>query len=424
MGAKTTGVITQTNRTPLIAMLIANAVSLIGSRLTLLAIPWFVLVTTGSAAKTGLAGFFETLPAVIAAFFGGTIVDRLGFKRTSIIADITSGVAVALVPLLHHTVGLAFWQLLVLIFLRSLLDTPGSTARLSLLPDLVDLAGMRRERVNAAYQSIQNFSALLGPSLAGILVVVLSPSNVLWLDAVSFVLSAALIAGAVPSAPRPAEADQTVGRYLAELSEGLQFIRRSRLILSVITTIAFGNLLIPPLLAVILPVYANQIFGSAVDFGLMLSGYGGGSLAGAVLFGAIGHRLSRRATFIGAFLVSGLPFWILTMTPTLIITVGTLVILGAAIGPINPLVYTVAQERIPAEMRGRVFGMFTAIGFVAMPFGMVLTGYLLENTSLRITLIILAVGYLVMTLSLLVNPALHDMNTPKEMTGEDRTPVA
>src|SRR6476620_7677977 len=103
-------------RRPILGLLTANAISQVGSALTVIAIPWFVLQTTGSAAKTGLTGFFVALPFLITGIFGGTVVDRLGYKRSSVIADSVSGIGIALVPLLYYTVGLAFWQLLALVF--------------------------------------------------------------------------------------------------------------------------------------------------------------------------------------------------------------------------------------------------------------------------------------------------------------------
>src|SRR5512143_3253992 len=117
------------NPRPILALFTANAISMIGNVCAGIAIPWFVLQTTGSAAQTGITGFFTILPVVLAGFHGGALVDRLGYKPTSIIADLTSGITVALIPLLHFTVGLQFWQLMVLVFLGGLLDAPGSTAR-------------------------------------------------------------------------------------------------------------------------------------------------------------------------------------------------------------------------------------------------------------------------------------------------------
>src|SRR5512134_2809932 len=113
---------TPKNSLPLIALLTANAISLVGNVLSAIAIPWFVLQTTGSATRTGITGFFTVLPVVLAGFLGGTLVDRLGYKCTSIIADLASGVTVAITPLLYFTIGLAFWQLMVLVFLGALLD--------------------------------------------------------------------------------------------------------------------------------------------------------------------------------------------------------------------------------------------------------------------------------------------------------------
>ena len=98
------------NPLPLCALFTANAVSLIGNVFSMVAIPWFVLQTTGSAAQTGITGFFAVMPAVLAGFLGGTLIDRLGYKRASIISDLASGVTTALIPLLYFTVGLEFWQ--------------------------------------------------------------------------------------------------------------------------------------------------------------------------------------------------------------------------------------------------------------------------------------------------------------------------
>src|SRR5689334_18248724 len=94
------------------ALFAGNLISLVGDMLTLLAIPWFVLQTTGSVVQAGITGFFSALPMVFSSFFGSAFVDRLGYKRTSVSGDILSGLTILLIPLLYHTGGLAFWQLL------------------------------------------------------------------------------------------------------------------------------------------------------------------------------------------------------------------------------------------------------------------------------------------------------------------------
>lgn len=88
--------------------MLANAISLVGNQLALLALPWFVLQTTGSPARVGLTGATEAAGIILSAFFGGALVDRTGFRRSSIIADLAGGAAIALIPLLDLTLGLAF----------------------------------------------------------------------------------------------------------------------------------------------------------------------------------------------------------------------------------------------------------------------------------------------------------------------------
>src|SRR5947207_6624943 len=83
-------------RLPLYAFFIGSAVSYIGDMLTFLAIPWFVLQTTGSVTQTGITAFFSTLPTVFSAFFGSTLVDRLGYKRTSVIGKIARAATASL----------------------------------------------------------------------------------------------------------------------------------------------------------------------------------------------------------------------------------------------------------------------------------------------------------------------------------------
>jgi MFS family permease len=396
-------------RIPILAMLAANAISETGNVLAFVAIPWFVLQTTGSAVRTGLTGAAFLLAAVMAGIFGGPVVDRLGFKRASIVADVAGAVTVALVPLLYHTLGLLFWQLLVLVFLGGFLDAPGHTARQSLVPGLARGAGMGIERANSAFQGIQFGSFLFGPLLAGLLISLLAPGNVLWIDAATFVVSAALVAVLVPT-PAPRSRARRAGRYLAELAEGLAFIRRDRLVLWMFGIGVVANSLAVPLFAVVLPFFAREAYGSAVDLGLMLGGFGSGALSGTVLYGIFGDRLPRRATLVSAISLLGLPFWVLVATPPLGVAIGALFVAGFALGPPNPLTYSVLQERTPPRMLGRVLGAGVSLSMVGAPVGMVLCGYALETLGLRPTLVGISACYLTVGLIALLSPALHELN--------------
>lgn len=399
-------------RLPMLALLVATAVSTTGNSLALVAIPWFVLQTTGSAAKTGLVGGAMFLAAVLAGLFGGPVVDRLGPRRASVVADLASGASVAAIPLLHGTVGLAFWQLVVLVFLGGLLDAPGVAARQSLVPRLARRAGMGMERANSSFQAVQRFSGLFGPPLGGVLVAALGSSNVLLLDAATFAASAVAVAAAVPSAPRSAERAETRGAYLAELFEGLRFVRRDRLLFSIVVGGVVLNFFGEPVGAVVMPVYASEVYGRAVGLGLLLGAFGGGALAGAVLFGAAGHALPRRAAFCGSLVLRGLPLLVLATAPPLPVGMAAMAVSGLGVGTIDPLVSSVIQERAPADMLGRTFGTFFALTQAAAPVGMVCAGYSLESFGARAVLVGVAAGYLPVMAYALLSPAFGKIGEP------------
>jgi MFS family permease len=394
------------NRWPVYALLSANAISTVGNMLTAITVPWLVLEMTGSAARTGISGFVAVLPMAIAGLFGGTLVDRIGFRRMSIVSDLASGVTVAAIPLLHLTVGLAYWQLLVLVFLSALLDTPGGTARQSLIPDLAQLAGMPFERANALGQTIPRVAILLGPALAGLLIAMIGTHNVLWIDAATFALSAALVAGVIP---RDKPRSTAAGRYLDELRAGGRYLREHPMLLWLIGTFATLNLLLDPIFAVVLPVYAEQEFGSAVRLGLMVATFGAGTVTGVVAFGVVGPKLPRRPTLLTAIVLAGLPLWPIALTDAYPVILVALFVMGASIGPISPLVMTILHERVPAELRGRVFGAMTAIASGTVPLGIVIVGFTIEGVGLRSTLVVLAVAYLAMAATAFVNPAFRQL---------------
>ncbi|HVA91749.1 MAG TPA: MFS transporter [Chloroflexota bacterium] len=401
-------------RLPLAALMGANAVSFVGNVLTSIAVPWFVLQTTGSATQMGITAFFTALPIVVASFFGGAVVDRLGFRYTSIFADVTSGAVVAVIPLLYHTVGLAFWQLLVLVLLRGLCNAPGSTAREALAPDLADLAGVRLERAITMFEAIQRGSVLIGAPLGGVLIGLLTPSNVLWGDAASFVVSAVLVWLMVP-APTLRPRDDTPRRYLAQLIEGLRYIRSDRLILTIVSTVMITNLLDAALGDVVIPVYVKRIFGSALDLGLIDAAFGLGAIVGTVLFLIYGHTLAKRPTLIIAFTLVGMRAWILASYPSLPLILAAMTVLGLAVAPVNPILMTAGYQRIPLELRARVLGALTAGVFAGIPLGGLLGGFLIAVLGMRAALILIGTCYVLTTLSLLFNRASKELDVPQSV---------
>jgi len=398
-------------RTPLYALYSADAISLVGNFVAQLAIPWYVLVTTGSATLTALAVFLNFLPIVLAGFFGGVVVDRLGFRTTSIVADLASAGAVAAIPLLHSTVGIELWQLMALVFLGALLDAPGSTARAALFPDAVELAGVGMERATGIRGAIQQSGVLVGGPLGGVLVATLGPTTALWLDAGSFLVSAGLVAFLVP---RPRRRDESTeepakGRYFAELAEGLRFIWQQRVIRAVVLTVLVTNLLDSPF-PVLMSVFARQEYGSAADLGLIYGAFGGAALAGSLAFSAVGHRLPRRRVFVTCFATFPVMYLTLATLPSLWVAILGAALVGFAAGPINPLLATIQFELVPSQLRGRVFGATRAGAWAAIPLGVLLGGFVIEAVGVATTFLVIGLSYLVVTAFGFFNPAFHEMD--------------
>jgi MFS family permease len=395
-------------RAPIYALLAANAISLTGNMMSAVAIPWFVLQTTGSAAQTGLSAFASTLPIFFSGLIGGVLVDRVGAKRMSIIADLLSMVTVGLIPLLYAADALTYPTLLAFIVIGTILDTPGNTARQTLMPDLAQKAGMKLERANAAYGSIWRMSILLGPPLAGVLIALFGTANVLWIDAATFLVSALLIGLVAPRAERKPKSD-TPSHPVREMLEGLRFYGRERLLLALLILFAIVDLLANAVMLVVLPVYANRQFGTPESYGLLLGIFGGGTLGGTILYGARGHTWSRRALVLLAIIGFGLPLWGLAALPGFALALVFMFIMGLVIGPVGPMIMTLYQERGPPELRGRVFGARAAMDTLSIPFAALLTGAIVDGIGLQITLVGFAVAFLIVTAAAALAPIFKTM---------------
>jgi MFS family permease len=397
------------DRRPLDALLISTIVSLIGSQFTLIALPWFVLTTTGSASRAGLVGFASLLPALAAGIFGGVFIDRLGFRRVAIAADLVSGLGILAIPVLYAVIGMQFWQLLLFVFIGSLLKIPSLTAHRSMVPELAARAGVPLDKANARFESLQSLAVLLGTPLAGLLISQVGARNVLLIDAASFALSALLVALHIPAslfAPRsPASAS-----YLTDVMEGLRFIRRDQLLWPMVILLAATNATVSGITGLILPVYVKDTFGSANSLGLMVAAIGAGTFLGSTLYGMFADRLPRRLFWCGGFMLMTLEFWVFTLSPGIALIVAAFFATGIVVGPINPLMVTIRHERSPEHLRGRVFSTYSAVAGAAAPLGILLLGVSTEQIGFQPTIVAVAVcGQLIGVLALLI-PAFRQMD--------------
>ncbi len=271
---------------------------------------------------------------------------------------------------------------------------------------------MPMERVYAIGDGLSRVSGLLGAPLAAVVIVLIGASKLLWLDGASFVISALLIGAVV--APTPIVNGTKEGEEASpgKLLDGLRFILHNRLLLAMIITATITNLLDAALFSVALPVYARQIWGSVLPIGILSATFGGCAFLSTLIFGGIGHRLPRRMTFALCFIAIGVRFWALALRLPLPMLIGVYTLNGLAVGPINPIAMTVEQEAIPVEMRARVFGAAAAGYLAGIPIGGLVGGYLIGWLGLLPALFTMAACYLLVTSSLLINPALKDMQKP------------
>jgi MFS family permease len=403
------------DRTPFLTLMAASGVSQVGNMMTAVAVPWLVFEETGSAALVGLTGAAIAIGAVAPAILGGPLVDRFGPRRTSVAGDLLNGAAVAAIPLLQFLGVLQLWQLIILVFLLTSFTAQAETGRLALIPGLASRASMSLERSNATDRGIARGGQLVGPLLAGALIPIVGPFGVLVVDATTSVISAVLVGSRVPGTTAvPAGGGLSAARdYRAELSEGLRFVISNRLILTILLLCLVGNFFDLPLLTVVLPVYANEVFDSPQSLGLMLASFAAGGLAGTVLFGAIGRGLPRRRLFLFGWLVAVLITYgaLAAQVPLFAVVLAGLVG-GLVSGPINPLIMTVVQENTPPHMMGRVFGAATAFAQGGIPVGAVLAGLAIERAGLIPIIVVGGTVYLLVVAVMFLNPALRRMDAP------------
>lgn len=391
-----------TDRIAIPALVTATTISNIGNGITNLAIPWFVLVTTGSPARTGIAGALVVLANVLSSFLGGAVVDRLGHKRASIFSDLLSGVTVAIIPTLYFTDVLEFWMLLALIFVGAVFDAPGSVARTALIPRLARQAKMPLERANSAMQfADQSSRSLIGPLAAGLLIGFMSAASVLYIDAATFAISVLVIGLLVRPLARPkangsapGAAEQTAGAnesFIESIRAGFSFALQDDFLRLVMPISLLFNFVITPLIAIVLPVLAKNEFDSATALGFMIAAFGAGSAIGTLIYGWKGHTISRSWTFLVGVTMFAISFWIIPLATSVWIGMLATGLLGLAIGPTNVLGMTLMQSRVPEEMLGRVLGFVFAISAALAPLGVFLAGIMIEATSLQTVMIISAV---------------------------------
>nr|WP_227463674.1 MFS transporter [Nocardioides lijunqiniae] len=388
--------------------------SVTGTRVSMIAVPLFVLETTGSPTRTGLVALAEALPMVLAKVLGGPLIDRLGPRRVAITCDVGSVAAVGAIPLLHDAGLMAFPLLLVLVALAGALRGPGDAAKHAMVPTLVSEAGVPMERATGLSSTVERTASMLGAGLGGLLVASLGAANALLVDAVSFGLSALVLAWATRSLATPATAaaqDADPAAYVEQLRAGWRFLRGDRVLLGITVMVALTNLLDAAWASVLMPVWAVETGNGAKALGLLFAVFSGASAVGALVAAVWAARLPRYATYLVAFLVCGAPrFVVMALDSPLAVVVTVAVAAGFASGFLNPILGAVIFERIPAALVGRVSSLTTAMCFALLPFGGLLGGVLIAVVGLPFAMAACGVAYFAVTMLPALDPRWREMD--------------
>jgi MFS family permease len=213
-------------RRPVLALLAAEVVSTTGSQMTWLALPWFVLLTTGSATRMTLVVAAELIGIGLLGLPGGKLLGRIGAWRTMLLCDGLRGPLMLLVPVLHWSGHLSFGALMAVAFGLGALSAPYFAAQRVIVPELLGEDEVQVSRASALFQGATRVTMLLGPVVGGVLISVMSAPAVLVVDAATYFVAVALVGLLVPR-PRPL-ADEGEGRR--GIRDGFRFLVREPLL--------------------------------------------------------------------------------------------------------------------------------------------------------------------------------------------------
>lgn len=373
---------------PLGGVLAAMAVSLTGTRVSAVALPWFVLVTTGSAAQTGLVAFCEMTPYVVVKAFTGPLVDRIGPRAISWTTDLASATAAAAVPVLHALNLLSFPFLLILVALIGAARGPGDLAKEVMVPEAAERGRVPLERATGLTGVTERLASTIGPAVGGSLVALLGPLTGLVVNAGCFALGSVIIGVALPRGMGHAAEEVPSGAgtgpgYWRRFGEGFTFLRSQPLLLTVIVMVAITNLLDAAFAAVLMPVWARESGNGPTAIGLTGSVLGAAAVGGSLIAAMAAHRLRRRVVFFTGFLLAGAPrFLILASHAPMGVVVAVFAASGFGAGFLNPVLGAILFERVPRRMLGRVNALGDSLAWAGIPLGGLIAGAAVASVGL------------------------------------------
>jgi MFS family permease len=369
------------------SLLFAEVISGFGSWMTYLALPWFVLTTTGSPTRMGFVLGAEFVPIAVLGIPSGEVVTRLGARTTMLVGDLGRVPIIAAIPLLHAAGALPFWLLLALVASTGVFSGPYFSAQRLILPEIVGEDEGLVSRANSVVEGAQRFNQFAGPAAAGVLIAAAGASNVLYIDAATFLVSFALVWSFVRRGAR-VEASPDTGGTLA----GLRYILRDPFLgptmVVVVTSNAIGQMFVAGL-----PVLAFQEFDrSSRIAGAFYAASGVGAVLGSIVAYRVAMRFRPMRIATVAVLASVLPRWLLALR---LPAPGVMGAIGASSfwNPIsNAPMISLMTTRTPPALRAKVMTALVTFATLAGPLGLGFAGPLIDAVGPHTFFLLVAAG--------------------------------
>ncbi len=349
-----------------------QSISLIGTWMQRIALPWLVYHMTGSAFLLGLVGFAGQIPTFLLSPVAGVVIDRFSRYKVLLITQILSLIQASILAVLALTGVIQIWHIVLLSVIFGCINAFDTPSRHSFVIEMVE----KKETLgNAiALNSLMfNGARLIGPSIAGVMLATTGEGVCFLINAISYIfVIVSLLMMNVPKREFPRKET----RMFRELKEGFGYTFGFLPIKHIIILLAVVNLM-GSSYQVLMPVFTKEILHGGSDiFGFLMAAAGFGALIGAAYLASresvlrLGRIIPTAATVFGAGLVA------LSFTNIIPVTIGLMFIIGLGLMLNSASCNTILQTITDDDMRGRVMSFYTMAIMGTAPFGSLLAGSL------------------------------------------------
>jgi MFS family permease len=376
-------------------------VNTLGNMMAGVALAFAVLDITDSATALGWVLAAHTIPMVLFLLWGGVIADRLPRALVLQVSNVASGVTQATIALLVITGTAEIWMIVVLSVVHGLVSAMSFPAMASLLPQLVPRDQL--QRANALMSLVRGGLTVLGPTVSALLVVTVGPGWGLFVDALTWFASAALLLGVRIPPPVPSESSG----MLADLREGWVFFRSVTWLWVVVLAFGFLNAIQVGAMFTLGPAVAKDTIGEQ-GWGLVLSA----ESVGLLLMTLVMLRVPlQRPLLLGMLGISllGLPMILLGAHPELVLLMVAMFVAGAGTEVFSMGWNLAMQENIEDSMLSRAYSYDALGSFVAIPIGQLTYGPLGASFGYEKVLVVSGIAYFGICLLTLTSRSVRDL---------------